>query len=395
VNRPPLEVADVVRAAGPAFIKRCLRWFDRQHLKVLNAIQRCRTAALGGHVDECSRCGLQTISYNSCRNRHCPKCQANARHRWLEARRAELLPTRYVHVVFTLPHKLAPMALMNKKVIYDLLFRASAETLLQVARDPRHLGASIGFFGVLHTWNQKLEHHPHVHYVVPEGGIAPDGTRWMRPRYNFFLPVKVLGKVFRGKFTDGLRHAFAGGHLRFPRRMHPSARRIFLADLVRQCHRHDWVVYAKPPFGGPEHVLQYLGNYTHRIAISNHRLVTLADGNVGFRWRDSVHKNKKRVMTLRIEEFLRRFFLHVLPRGFVRIRHFGFLANRNRQQQLALCHTLITNIALQSPYTAPTSAPHSRDFWPCPVCGGTMTIVERFTVTQAYVRPPPEHREVV
>jgi putative transposase/transposase-like zinc-binding protein len=393
VSRPPLEVADVVRAAGPTFITRCVSCFDRQHLKVLNAIQRCRTAALGGHVDECSRCGLQTISYNSCRNRHCPKCQANARHRWLQARRAELLPTRYVHVVFTLPHKLAPLALMNQKVIYDLLFRASSETLLEVARDPRHLGAAIGFFGVLHTWNQKLEHHPHVHYVVSEGGIATDGRRWARPRYNFFLPVKVLGKVFRGKFTDGLRHAFADGRLRFPRRMKPSAHRIFFADLIRQCHRQDWVVYAKRPFGGPEHVLRYLGNYTHRIAISNHRLVGLVERQVSFRWRDSAHKNKKRVMTLRIEEFLRRFFLHVLPRGFVRIRHFGFLANRNRQKQLALCRTLLNDLALLPPYSASTSATHGHDFWRCPACGGTMIIVERFKVAQTYVRPPPQHQE--
>jgi Putative transposase/Transposase zinc-binding domain len=395
VNRPPLEVADVVRAAGPAFIDRCLSCFDRQHLKVLNAIQRCRTAALGGHVDECSRCGLRTISYNSCRNRHCPKCQANARHRWLEARRAELLPTRYVHVVFTLPHELAPLALMNKKMIYDLLFRASAETLLEVARDPRHLGAAIGFFGVLHTWDQKLEHHPHVHCVVPEGGIAPDGEHWVQPRYNFFLPVKVLGKIFRGKFIAGLRAAFASDQLRFPRGMKPAARRAFLADLIRQCHRHDWVVYAKRPFGGPEHVLQYLGNYTHRIAISNHRLVTLSEGIVRFRWRDSAHKNKKRVMALRVEEFLRRFFLHVLPRGFVRIRHFGFLANRNRQHQLALCRTLLNHPALLSADSASTRATQGRDFWRCPVCGGTMVIVERFTVAQTYVRPPPESQEVV
>ena len=394
MSRPPLEVADVVRAAGPAFINRCLSCFDRQHWKVFNAIQRCRTATLGGHVDECSRCGLRTISYNSCRNRHCPKCQANARHRWLEARRQELLPTRYVHVVFTLPHELAPLALLNKRVIYDLLFRASAETLLQVARDPRHLGASIGFFGVLHTWNQKLEHHPHVHYVVPEGGITGDGRRWARPRHNFFLPVKVLGKVFRGKFTADLRDAFANGRLRFPREMKPGVCRSFLAELIRQCHRRAWVVYAKRPFGGPEHVLHYLGNYTHRIAISNHRLVELADGRVSFRWRDSANKNKKRIMTLRIEEFLRRFFLHVLPHGFVRIRHFGFLANRCRQHQLALCRTLLNDLAVPSPLASSTDAPPARDFWCCPVCGGTMIIVERVTAALLYVRPPPEPQEV-
>ena len=212
----PLEVADVIRAAGPAFIERCLSCFDRRHLKVLNAIQRCRTAALGGHVDECSRCGLRTISYNSCRNRHCPKCQGNARRRWLRARQAELLPVRYVHVVFTLPHELASLALANKKTIYTLLFRLSAETLMEFARDPRLLGAEIGFFSILHTWNQKLQHHPHVHSVVPEGGISPDGSRWVRPRYEFFLPVKAMAKAFRGKFLDALQAALAAGELQFP-----------------------------------------------------------------------------------------------------------------------------------------------------------------------------------
>ncbi len=394
MSRPPLEVADVVGAAGPTFIERCLGCFDRQQLKVLNAIQRCRTAALGGHVDECSRCGLRAISYNSCRNRHCPKCQANARHRWLQARRAELLPSRYVHVVFTLPHELAPLALINQRVVYDLLFRASAETLLQVARDPRHLGASIGFFGVLHTWNQKLQHHPHVHYVVPEGGMAADGRYWIRPRYQFFLPVKVLGKVFRGKFIAGLRDAFEAGQLGFPRHMKPRAQRTFFTDLVRRCHQQDWVVYAKRPFGGPEHVLLYLGSYTHRVAISNHRLLELADRQVSFRWRDSAHKNKKRIMTLPIEEFLRRFFLHVLPHGFVRIRHFGFLANRKRQHHLALCRKLLHDLPLPLPLAASSSAAPGGPLWACPDCGGAMVIVERFSVTQMYVRPPPHHPEV-
>ena len=388
MGRPPVEVADVIRAAGPNFLDRCLSCFDRQHLKALNAIQHCRTAALGGHVDECSRCGLRAISYNSCRNRHCPKCQANARHRWIEARRTELLPVRYVHVVFTLPHELAPLALLNQKVIYGLLLQASAQTLLEVARNPRHLGAEIGFFSVLHTWNQKLEHHPHVHCVVPEGGIAPDGTRWVRPRADFFLPVKVLGKVFRGKFIAALCAGFAVGKLRFFARMKPQDRAGCFRDLVRQCHRHDWVVYAKRPFGGPEHVLQYLGNYTHRIAISNHRLVGLRDGQVAFRWRDSVHRNKKRVMKLRVEEFLRRFFLHVLPRGFVRIRHFGFLANRRRQTQLPLCRKLLGDPATTAPATS--NRPASSDgFWNCPACGGPMILVERFAIALPYVRPPP------
>src|SRR5512133_1728028 len=283
MDRPPLEVADVIRAAGPAFLERARMCFARPHWKALNAILRCRTAALGGHIDECSQCGRRVLSYNSCRNRHCPKCQANARHRWLEARRAELLPTRYVHVVFTLPHELAPLALVNKKIVYGLLFRLAAETLMELARDPRLLGAEIGFFAVLHTWNQKLEHHPHLHCVVPEGGVAPDGSRWVRPRYNFFLPVKVLGKVFRGKFLEMLRSAFAAGEVRFPGRMSSWSGPSAFSALLRQSCRNHWVVYAKRPFGGPEHVLQYLGNYTHRIAISNQRLVRLQDGAVSFR----------------------------------------------------------------------------------------------------------------
>jgi putative transposase/transposase-like zinc-binding protein len=387
MNRPPLEVADVIRAAGPEFLERARMCFSRPHWKALNAILRCRTAALGGHTDECSRCGRRVLSYNSCRNRHCPKCQANARHRWLQARRAELLPTRYVHVVFTLPHELAPLALINKKVVYKLLFSASAETLLEMARDPRLLGAEIGFFSVLHTWNQKLEHHPHVHCVVPEGGIAPDGSRWVGPRYNFLLPVKALGKMFRGKFLAGLRQAFAAGQLRFVGQLRNlGVPRAFRA-LLRQACRSDWIVYAKRPFGGPEHVLQYLGNYTHRIAISNHRLVGLEDGKVTFRWRDSAHKNKKRVMTLRVEEFLRRFFLHVLPPGFVRIRHFGLFANRVRKTSLKLCRSLLAKAG--APEVAFTPAPEVASFWSCPDCGGAMILVERLTPAQTYVRPPP------
>jgi predicted RNA-binding Zn-ribbon protein involved in translation (DUF1610 family) len=387
MDRPPLEVADVIRAAGPKFLDRARMCFARPHWKALNAILRCRTAALGGHIDECSRCGRRVLSYNSCRNRHCPKCQANARHRWLQARRAELLPTRYVHVVFTLPHELAPLALLNKKVVYKLLFSASAETLLEMARDPRLLGAQIGFFSVLHTWNQKLEHHPHVHCVVPEGGIALDGSRWVRPRYNFFLPVKALGKMFRGKFLAGLRQAFAAGQLRFVGQLRNLGVPRAFSALLRQACRSDWIVYAKRPFGGPEHVLQYLGNYTHRIAISNHRLVGLEDGKVVFRWRDSAHQNKKRVMTLRVEEFLRRFFLHVLPPGFVRIRHFGLFANRLRKGSLKLCRSLLAEAG--APEVGFPPAPEAANFWSCPDCGSAMILVERLTPAQTYVRPPP------
>lgn len=387
MDRPPLEVADVIRAAGPAFLERVQMYFGRQQWKALNAIQHCRTAALGGHIDECSRCGQRVLSYNSCRNRHCPKCQGNARHRWLDARRAELLPTRYVHVVFTLPHELAPLALVNKKFIYGLLFRLSAETLMEFARDPRLLGAEIGFFSVLHTWNQKLEHHPHVHCVVPEGGVAPDGSRWVRPPYNCFLPVKALAKAFRGKFLEELEEGFDAGHLRFPGQMrHLAAPRVF-ADLLGKSSRHQWVVYAKRPFGGPEHVLEYLGNYTHRIAISNHRLVGLEDGTVSFRWRDSAHKNKKRILTLRVEEFLRRFFLHVLPTGFVRIRHFGLFSNRIRKVSLELCRSLLEEAGERVVPTAVSSA--AANFWSCPHCSGVMVLIERLAPAQPYIRPPP------
>ena len=392
MDRPPLEVADIVRAAGPAFLDRARTSFGRQRWKILNAILRCRTAALGGHIDECSRCRHRAISYNSCRNRHCPKCQANARHRWLEARRAELLPIRYVHVVFTLPHQFAPLALVNQKVVYGLLFRLAAETLMTFARDPRLLGAEIGFFAVLHTWNQKLEHHPHLHCVVSEGGIAGDGSRWVRPRYDWFLPVRAMAKAFRGKFLDALREAFDAGELRFSGQMKTLSTPRAFAALLQQSCRRKWVCYAKRPFGGPEHVLQYLGNYTHRVAISNHRLVRLEQGKVSFRWRDSAHSNQKRVMTLPVEEFLRRFLLHVLPRGFVRIRHFGFLANRKRQQQLHLCRELLqANAAPTAVSCCPESAPTpAKSFWSCPLCSGEMVIVERLAPGAPYVRPPPQ-----
>jgi hypothetical protein len=387
MDRPPLEVADVIRTAGPAFLDRVGTYFDRQHWKAFNAILRCRTAALGGHIDECLGCGKRVLSYNSCRNRHCPKCQGNARHRWLAARMGELLPTRYVHVVFTLPHELAPLALVNQKLIYSLLFRLTAETLMEFARDPRFLGAEIGFFSVLHTWNQKLEHHPHVHCVVPEGGIATDGSRWVWPRYDFFLPVKAMAKVFRGKLLDALKEAFAAGELRFPGQMRNLAAPRSFAALLRQSCRHKWVAYAKRPFGGPEHVLEYLGNYTHRVAISNCRLLELQDGKISFRWRDSAHNNQQRVMTLPAEEFLRRFFLHVLPRGFVRIRHFGLFANRLRKVSLEVCRRLLQEIGL--PPLPPAPVPKPARSWSCPDCGGVMVLIERLTPAQTYVRPPP------
>ena len=344
-DRPPLEMADIVSSAGQSFIEGSRRWITWQHQKVLLAITRCRTAALGGHRDRCSSCGHTTAtSYNSCRNRHCPRCQANARVRWLQAREQELLPTRYVHLVFTLPRELSPLALQNMRVIYDLLFQTSAATLLEFARDPRHLGAEIGFFSVLHTWNQRLQFHPHVHCVAAAGGLAPDHMHWIPSRHTFFLPVKALSRVFRGKFDDGLKAVVHLNKLGFHGDLAPLAAPRAFAAWTRSLYRHKWVVYAKPPFGGPEHALRYLSGYTHRIAISNRRLVALEQGNVTFRWRDSAHANKQRLLTLPVDEFLRRFLLHLLPRSFVRIRNFGFLANRRRAALLPPCFQLLAGL---------------------------------------------------
>ena len=386
--RPPLEVADLIRAAGTAFIERNRHWLGWKHVKVLLAIRRCRTAALGGHLDQCTRCGHRaTISYNSCRNRHCPKCQTAARDRWIRARQKELLPIRYVHVVFTLPSPLAPLALQNQKVLYDLLLRASAETLLEVARDPRHLGAEIGFFSVLHTWSQKLSLHPHVHCVIPAGGLSLDHTHWVRSPNRFFLPLKVLSRVFRGKFVAGLKQAFQNGQLRFSGNLTLLAQQKIFAAWLRPLYRNDWVVYAKRPFGGPQYVLHYLGRYTHRVAISNHRLVSLADDQVTFRWRDSAHHNQQKLMTLSLDEFLRRFLLHLLPKGFVRIRNFGFLASRRRATLLPLCFQLLG--ATQPSPAEPDVSSDSRDLWRCPQCGGPMVVMQRLTAAEIQLRSPP------
>jgi Putative transposase/Transposase zinc-binding domain len=388
MSRPPFEVADLIRTAGAAFIERNRKWISWKHVKVLLAIARCRTAALGGHLDECTRCGHRAaISYNSCRNRHCPKCQTAARERWIAARRRELLPTRYVHVVFTLPQRLAPLALQNKKVIYDLLFRASAETLLEVARDPRHLGAEIGFFTVLHTWSQKLGLHPHVHCVIPAGGLLPDHTHWVKSRDRFFLSIHVLRRIFRGKFVAALKQAFRDNKLVFHGDLTLLAQPKTFAAWLRPLFRKDWVVYSKPPFGGPEYVLQYLGRYTHRVAISNHRLVSFAEGKVTFRWRDSAHNNEPKLLTLSLDEFLRRFLLHVLPKGFVRIRNFGFLANRRRATTLPLCFQLLGS----APQTEQelSTANDANDLRLCPKCGGPMMVIKRLTAVEIQLRSPP------
>jgi hypothetical protein len=383
VNKPPFEVADIIRAHGNSFVERNRSWLTWFHLRVLFAIEHCRTAALGGHLDRCRQCGHEAISFNSCRSRHCPKCQTNARNRWLADRDKELLPVKYVHVVFTIPHELAWLALQNKKIVYDLLFRASAATLLEVAADPKHLGAEIGFLSVLHTWGQNLQIHPHIHCVIPAGGLSADHQHWIHPRYAFFLPVKVLGKVFRGKFTEGLKSAFRAGELTFPGRMKMLAEKKAFHAFLRPLFRKDWVVYAKPPFGGPEHVLHYLARYTHRVAISNHRIVNFADGKVTFRWKDYAHKNKKRLMTVPPDEFLRRFLLHTLPRGFVRIRFCGFLANRRRGELLPVCRQLLQIASSPSNSTAPgASASVVPGAWLCPHCGGAMVLIETLTPQQ-------------
>jgi len=382
VNRPPLEVADIIRAAGKDFMEKQRSWLTGLHRKVLSAIERCRTAALGGHRDRCSRCGhIVAISYNSCRNRHCPKCLNNARKKWLSARQRELLTVPYMHLVFTLPHTLSSLALHNKKLLYNLLFRASAATLLEIAADPKHLGAEIGFFSVLHTWGQNLLHHPHLHCVIPAGGLAPDHKIWIRPRYRFFLPCGVLRQVFRGKFISGLKRAFGNGELCLPGELQSLADKKSFHSFLRTLHQHQWVVYAKQPFGGPNHVLNYLARYTHRVAISNHRLVALSDGKVTFRWKDYAHGSQQKLMTLSVEEFLRRFLLHTLPRGFVRIRFFGYMTHRRRAALLPVCRQVIGANSEPDPRSE-TDQVERPSAWLCPLCSGPMVVVQRFTAQQ-------------
>jgi putative transposase/transposase-like zinc-binding protein len=388
MTKPPFEVANIIHAHGNSFVNRNRSWLTWLHLRILFAIEHCRTAALGGHLDRCRQCGYEATFFNSCRSRHCPKCQTNARDKWLAARSQELLPVNYVHVVFTLPHDLSWLALQNKKVVYDLLFRASAATLQEIAADPKHLGAEIGFLSVLHTWGQSLQHHPHIHCVIPSGGLSADHQRWLHPRYPFFLPVKALSRVFRGKFVAGLQLAFRQRKLLFPGSLKPLAEEKAFHAFLRPLFRQDWVVYAKRPFGGPEHVLHYLARYTHRVAISNHRIVNFANGNVTFRWKDYAHKNKQRLMTVTADEFLRRFLLHTLPRGFVRIRFCGFLANRRRRELLPLCRRLLNACPLLPCPTATGSEAKHPGCWLCPRCGGTMIVIEKLTAQQT----PPEIR---
>jgi len=341
VAREGLEVADVFRHFGPAFRDQHGVSLSSARCNAMTAIERCRTAALGGHVEQCGDCGHQRVSYNSCRNRNCPKCQGLARAKWLENRQAELLDVPYFHVVFTVPAEIEMIAFQNQTVVYDILFRAASETLRTIAADPKHLGAEIGFLGVLHTWGQALTHHPHLHFLVPGGGIAPDGESWISCRPGFFLPVRVLSRMFRRLFLHYLDKAFAADELNFfpaYRHLHePAAFRRHLAPV----RNTDWVVYAKRPFAGPAQVLDYVGRYTHRVAISNNRLVSMDTRQVSFRWKDYVRREGAGTMTLSGEEFIRRFLIHVLPDGFHRIRYFGFLGNCHRARKLALCRDLL------------------------------------------------------
>jgi len=382
VARERLEVADVFRHFGPAFRDQRGTALSAARRRAMIAIESCRTAALGGHVERCGDCGHQRIAYDSCRNRNCPKCQGLARARWLEDRQAELLNVPYFHVVFTVPAEIEVIAFQNQTVVYDILFRAASETLRTIAADPEHLGAEIGFLAILHTWGQNLLHHPHLHFLVPGGGIAPDGASWVACRPGFFLPVRVLSRMFRGLFLHYLERAFATGDLNFfaaHRHLHePAAFRRYLAPA----RDIEWVVYAKRPFVGPAQVLDYVGRYTLRVAISNNRLVSIDGGKICFRWKDYRNGNRQKTMTLEAEEFIRRFLIHVLPDGFHRIRYYGFLGNCHRARKLALCRELL---GMAPPARADPPADYrdrfealtGRSLRECPHCHtGTMVVID-------------------
>jgi hypothetical protein len=374
VSRPALEVADIFRAAGPAYRQAHAGHLSFGQLRVMSAIEACRTAALGGHVSRCEDCAHADIAYNSCRNRHCPKCQSAAAYDWLEARRADLLPVEYFHVVFTLPAPIGDIAYTNKAAIYEALFKAASEALLRIAADPKHLGAKIGLTAVLHTWGSALTHHPHVHCIVPGGGLSADGTRWIACRPGFFLPVRVLSRLFRRLMLQRLLKAHTQGALHF------FGDHVALHDIeafrafLRPMHRAEWVVYAKPPFAGPDQVLSYLARYTHRVAIANSRLVAFDAAHVSFKYKDyrANGEARRKLMTLDAGEFIRRFLLHVLPDGFHRIRHYGFLANGVRVAAIAKARAALEVVPVEQPTSATAYAAS------CPCCGGRMIIVERF-----------------
>jgi hypothetical protein len=373
---PKLEVADVLNRYGDAYRAKNHATLSTAQRRVMSAIELCRTAALGGHIEECDRCDHQRMFYNSCRDRHCPKCQALARAEWIENRQTELLNCEYFHVVFTVPEEIADIAYQNKQVVYGILFRAMAKTLQTIAADPKHLGAEIGFFAVLHSWGQNLLFHPHLHCVVPGGGLSPDGQRWISCRRGFFLPVRVLSRLFRRLFMKYLEKAFASGKLRFFSSLLPLQDRPTFLRHMAPVRKAEWVVYAKAPFAGPKQVLDYVGRYTHRVAISNNRLLNIADGKVQFRYKDYRNNDQQKTMTLLAEEFIRRFLLHVLPSGFHRIRYYGFLGNCHRQQKLDRCRQLLGRASSDEPTRCEQSTDY-RDRYEkltgtslrnCPVC---------------------------
>jgi hypothetical protein len=389
-----LEVADIFRDHGPAWRRRHAGQVSLGQLKAMSAIERCRSAALGGHVLRCDHCATLQIAYNSCRDRHCPKCQASAAKRWLAERQSELLPVEYYHIVFTLPAALGEIAYQNKAVVYNLLFKATAETLRTIAADPKHLGAQIGFTAVLHTWGSAMTHHPHLHCIVPGGGLSPDGQRWIPCKRGFFLPVRVLSRLFRRCFLEHLCTAYHAGHLEFfGQHQHLTDPEAF-AEYLAPLRQIDWVVYAKRPFSGPKAVLAYLSRYTHRVAIANSRLIACDEHGVTFKWKDYRAKPSKRYKTLRLstDEFIRRFLLHILPSGFHRIRHFGFFANPVRAQTLPQIRALLgddTPETVQAPCVSPY--PNHTDHSPyvCPVCGAAMSIIETLIRTTSPRAPPP------
>jgi Putative transposase/Transposase zinc-binding domain len=383
-KRPALEVADILRQHGAAFFAKYGSHLTAEQRRAMVDLSLCRTAALGGHIERCLDCGQERIAYNSCRNRHCPKCQALARARWLEREAELLLPVEYHHVVFTLPQEIAELALANREVLYDALFRAAADALRDLAADPKWLGAQVGILMVLHTWGQNLHHHPHVHAVVTGGGLSCNARgitdkqpEWRSCRKGFFLPVRVLSRVFRGKYLELLRAAFDQGKLQFQGGLAHLACAHAFTRWLTPLYQKDWVVYAKPPFGGPAQVLKYLARYTHRVAISNHRLLSLADGKVAFRYKDYADDQRHKVMTLSAEAFLRRFLTHVLPRSFVKIRHYGLLANRHRAEKLASCRRLLLLVNVADELAKGESSPagdalsiEPAVFRHCPQCGG-------------------------
>jgi hypothetical protein len=370
-------MADIFRRHGEAYRVADAGHRGRVERRVMSAIELCRTAALGGHTEQCKDCGTIRIAYNSCRNRHCPKCQGAAREEWLAARATELLPVPYFHVVFTLPALAAEIAFQNKEVVYAILFTAAAETLRTIAADPKHLGAELGVLAVLHTWGQNLHHHPHVHCLVPGGGPSSDGTRWIACRPGFFLPVRILSKLFRRLFLEALQTAFDARQLGFFGTLAELGEPGAFTDRMRELRQIDWVVYAKRPFGGPAQVLAYLGRYTHRVAISNSRLVSIDEGKVTFRWKDYRHHGKSKIMALDADEFIRRFLLHALPDGFHRIRHYGFLANGHRAEKLALCRKLLAASSIELPAPADDkNQVTGSTFSLCPHCGGVMVILD-------------------